>query len=306
LPPFRNMVNLQVNWIFKICTYDKRYIDCKQSKNELKKIGIIGCGAIGSELAIAVDSRKVNAELVVLFDVYQDAVNTLANKLKTKPLLARNAEEFVANDMDIVVEAASQGAVRKYARLVLENNHDLMVMSIGALLDSKLYDDLTSIAEKHDRRIYLPTGAIAGIDALRSVKHLLQEVMLTTTKSPRGLEGAPFFETHKIDLRKIKRAKVIYEGKAEDAVKFFPANVNVAAALSLAGIGGKKTKVRIVVDPNVKVNIHEITARGSFGEMHFEVKNVPSPTNPKTSYLAVLSAIECLRSICDDRVSIGT
>jgi len=272
----------------------------------LKKIGLIGCGTIGSELALAIDSQKVNGELVALFDVYQDAVNKLANKLKTKPVPARNAEEFVTSNMDIVVEAASQDAVRKYARLVLENNHDLMIMSVGALLDSNLYNDLTSIAEKHDRRIYLPTGAIAGIDAIRSVRHLLEEITLTTTKNPRGLEGAPFFKTHKIKLDKIKRAKVIYQGKAEDAVKFFPANVNVAAALSLAGIGGKKTKVRIVADPTVKVNIHEITARGSFGEMHFQVKNVQSPTNPKTSYLAVLSAIECLRSICDDRVSIGT
>ncbi len=272
----------------------------------MKRIGLIGCGAIGSELAIAIDSRKVNAELVALFDVYQDAVNALANKLKIKPILARSVEEFVANSMDVVVEAASQDAVRKYARLVLENNHDLMIMSVGALLDSNLYDDLGSIAEKHDRRIYLPTGAIAGIDAIRSVRHLLEEVTLTTTKNPRGLEGAPFFKTHKIDLHKIKRARVIYQGNAEDAVKLFPANVNVAAALSLAGIGGKKTKVRIVADPKVKVNIHEITAKGKFGEMRFQVKNIPSPTNPKTSYLAVLSAIECLRSICDDRVSIGT
>lgn len=272
----------------------------------MKKVGLIGCGTIGSELALAIDSRKVNAELVTLFDVYQDAVNKLANRLKNKPILATSAEKFVASKMDIVVEAASQDAVRRYAKLVLENNHDLMIMSVGALLDSSLYHDLTSIAEKHDRRIYLPTGAIAGIDAIRSVRHLLKEVTLTTTKSPKGLEDAPFFKTHKINLGKIKNAKVIYQGRAQDAVKFFPANVNVAAALSLAGIGGKKTKVRIVADPNAKVNVHEITARGSFGEMHFKVKNVPSPTNPKTSYLAVLSAIECLRSICDDRVSIGT
>lgn len=272
----------------------------------MKKVGLIGCGAIGSELAIVIDSLKVNAELVALFDTYQDAVNRLANRLKTKPVIARNAEEFVANEMDIVVEAASQDAVRRYAKLVLESNHDLMIMSVGALLDSDIYNDLSSIAEKHDRKIYIPTGAIAGIDAIRSVRHLLEEVTLTTTKSPRGLEGAPFFKTHKIDLSRIKRARVIYQGNAEDAVKLFPANVNVAAALGLAGIGGKKTKVRIVADPKVKVNIHEITARGQFGEMRFQVKNIPSPTNPKTSYLAVLSAIECLRSICNDRVSIGT
>lgn len=272
----------------------------------MKKIGILGCGTIGSALAIAIDSRKIDAQLVALVDLYQDAANTLGNKLKARPVLARSFEEFVANEMDIVVEAASQDAVRKYARFVLENSHDLMIMSIGALLDSKLNDDLIGLAEKYDRRIYLPTGAIAGIDAIRSVRHLLKKVTLTTTKSPKGLAGAPYFETYKIDLKKIKKPKIVYEGKAEDAVKFFPANVNVAASLSLAGIGGKKTKVRIVADPKTKVNMHEITAEGSFGEMHFQVKNVPSPTNPRTSYLAVLSAVECLRSICDDRISIGT
>jgi aspartate dehydrogenase len=272
----------------------------------LKKIGVLGCGTIGSELALAIDSRKIDAQLVALFDLYRDAANTLASKLKTRPSLARSFEEFVAKEMDIVVEAASQDAVRKYGRFVLENNHDLMIMSIGALLDGDMYNDLIGVAEKHDRRIYLPTGAIAGIDAIRSVKHLLKEVTLTTTKNPKGLEGATYFETHKINLKMIKKPKLVYQGKAEDAVKLFPANVNVAAALSLAGMGGKKTKVKIVADPKTKVNTHEITAKGSFGEMRFQVKNIPSPTNPKTSYLAVLSAIECLRSICDDRISIGT
>lgn len=272
----------------------------------MKKIGVLGCGTIGTELALAIDSRKIDANLIALFDSYHDATNTLASKLRTNPIVARSFKEFLTADTDIVVEAASQDAVRKYARFVLGNNHDLMIMSIGALLDNMLHDDLVSLARKHDRRIYLPTGAIAGIDAIKSVKHLLKHVTLTTTKNPKGLEGAPYFQTHNIDLKKIKKARVIYEGKAEDAVKFFPANVNVAAALSIAGIGGKNTKVRIVADPKTKVNTHEITAKGSFGEMHLQVKNVPSPTNPRTSYLAVLSAIECLRSICDDRISVGT
>lgn len=272
----------------------------------LKRVGIIGCGTIGSELAVAIDSQKVDAVLVSLFDAYKNPVTMVANKLKTRPILAGTFEEFIANNMDIVVEAASQDAVRRYARQVLEHNHDLMLMSVGAILDHALYTELTTAAEKHDRRIYMPTGAIAGIDAIRSVRHLLKEVILTTTKHPRALEGAPFFKTHRIDLRKIRRARMIYQGMAEDAVKLFPANVNVAAALSLAGIGGSKTKVRIVADPKVKANIHEITAKGKFGEMHLQVKNIPSQTNPKTSYLAVLSAIECLRSICDDRISIGS
>jgi len=273
----------------------------------LKKIGIIGCGAIGSELAKTIDAETMNATLVSIFDTYVDAANKLANKLKTKVIVAKTIDEFLSNDMDIVVEAASQEAVRKYAKLVLEHDMDIMIMSVGALLDTDLYDDLVHTAEKYDVRIYLPTGAIAGIDAIRSVKHMLTEITLTTTKNPKGLEGAPFFDTHtRIDLKKIKKPTVIYEGKAMEAVKLFPANVNVAAVLSLAGIGGNKTKVRIVADPKSKMNVHEITAKGKFGEMRFQIKNFPSPANPKTSYLAILSATECLRSICDNRVNIGT
>lgn len=272
----------------------------------MKRIGIIGCGAIGSELARSIDSGKINAILVSIFDTYPGAANRLAKALKSRVIVAKTIDEFLSSDINIVVEAASQEAVRKYAKIMLEHGLDLMIMSTGALLDSRFYDQLTDIAENHDAKIYLPTGAIAGIDAIRSVKHLLSDVTLTTTKSPKGLEGAPFFDKHKIDLKKIKRPVVIYEGKALEAVTLFPANVNVAAVLSLAGVGGKKTRVRIVADPKSKMNVHEITARGKFGEMRFQVKNFPSPTNPKTSYLAVLSAIECLRSICNDRVNVGT
>jgi len=272
----------------------------------LKKIGIIGCGTIGSELARTIDAAKINATLVSVFDKYPHAAHKLASKLKTKVVVAMTIGEFLSIDMDIVIESASQEVIRKYAKIVLEHDLDLMIMSIGALLNSRLYYELIDIAEKHDVKIYLPTGAIAGIDAIRSVKHLLAKVTLTTTKNPKGLEGAPFFNKHKIDLKKIKKPTIVYEGKALEAVKLFPVNVNVAAVLSLAGIGGNKTKVRIVADPKSKMNIHEITTKGKFGEMHFQIKNFPSPTNPKTSYLAVLSAIECLRSICNNRVNIGT
>jgi aspartate dehydrogenase len=99
---------------------------------------------------------------------------------------------------------------------------------------------------------------------------------------------------------------LIYEGTARDAVKEFPANVNVAAALSLAGLGMDATKVKIIADPDASVNQHQITAIGTFGEIKIVVRNTPSPSNPKTSYLAVLSAVECIRSICDDNIRIGT
>ncbi|HEX7032731.1 MAG TPA: aspartate dehydrogenase [Nitrososphaera sp.] len=272
-----------------------------------KKIALLGCGTIGSQLALAVDSRKVaNASLVALFDIYEKNIQNLKNKLHTNPNAYSEFREFLSSGADIVIEAASQDAVRTLGKAVLEAGKDLMVMSVGALADSEFLAELLHAATMKGCKIYVPTGAIAGIDAIRSVKHLLESVTLTTTKNPKALAGAPFFETGKIKLDNITKSTVIYEGTAVNAVKAFPANVNVAAVLSLAGIGAEKTKVKIVADPQATTNQHEIVAAGSFGEIRITVKNVPSPENPKTSFLAVLSAIECLRSICDDGMRIGS
>jgi aspartate dehydrogenase len=272
-----------------------------------KNVGLVGCGTIGSHLAMAVDSGKVaNASLVSLFDVVENNAQGLKSKMRGKPRAYLDFDRFISSDIDIVVEAASQEAVRKFGKMIFRAGKDLMVMSVGALADRAFLLELLQAASENGSRIYVPTGAIAGIDAVRSVRHLLESVTLTTTKSPKALAGAPFFETSKIKLDKITERTVIYEGAASDAVKAFPANVNVAAVLSLAGIGADKTKVRIVADPVATTNQHEIVATGSFGEIRIAVSNVPSPGNPKTSFLAVLSAIECLRSICDDGMRIGS
>lgn len=269
----------------------------------VKRVGIIGCGTIGGQLALAVDAGQVkNAVLVSLFDIVKGSARNLSGKLKSSPKAHDDFDGFMSQDCDVVVEAASQDAARKFAKPVLDAGRDLLIMSVGALADGQLLASLQSSRG----RIYIPTGAIAGIDAIRAVKHLLDSVTLTTTKAPKALAGAPFFETSEIKLDKIVERTVIYEGPAADAVRKFPANVNVAAVLSLAGIGFDKTKVRIVADPAFTTNQHEIAATGSFGKFQFTVNNVPSPGNSKTSYLAVLSAIECLRSVCDGGMRIGS
>jgi aspartate dehydrogenase len=181
-----------------------------------------------------------------------------------------------------------------------------MIMSVGALANPEVLTRLLCTAQKLNRRIYVPTGAIAGIDAIRSARDLIERITLTTTKSPKALAGAPFFEIKGIKAEAIDRRTEIYSGPASEAVKLFPANVNVAAVLRLAGIGAERTQVRIVADPDALTNKHSIVATGSFGEIEINVNNVQSPGNPKTSYLAVLSAIECLRSICDDMLRIGS
>ncbi len=272
-----------------------------------KRVGLVGCGTIGSRLALAVDSGKVpNASITALFDVMPQNAVTLGEKLGRRPNAYRDFDEFLRSDADIMVETASQQAVKTFARSILAAGKDLMIMSVGALADPAFLTELLDVSKKAGCTIYIPTGAIAGIDAIRSVRDLIETITLTTTKNPSALTGAPFFESRGIRPEEIKGRTVIYSGPASEAVKLFPANVNVAAVLSLAGIGVEKTRVNIVADPEASTNRHEISAIGSFGEIHISVNNVPSPSNPKTSYLAVLSAIECLRSICDDSIKIGS
>lgn len=272
-----------------------------------KNVGLLGCGTIGSQLAIAVDKGKIsNASIVSLFDIEEKSMRDLQSRLINIPSTYSNFEEFVSSDIDIVVEAASQDAIKKFGIEILQAGKDIMVMSVGALADKVFLSEMLDVASKEMCRIYIPTGAIAGIDAIRSVKDLLESVTLTTTKNPKALAGAPFFNTNRIKAENIKEKTTIYEGSAAEAVRAFPSNVNVAAVLSLAGTGFDKTKVRIVADPMATTNQHEIIAEGSFGKICINVNNVPSPGNPKTSFLAVLSAIEGLRSICSDLIRIGS
>src|ERR687886_284957 len=276
-----------------------------------KHIALIGCGTIGKEIAYAVDSGKIkNASIACLLDkIKGPAEELLSNLHNSKPHAYSDFVEFVSSssfrDADVVVEAASQDAVNRFCKTILEKGKTLIIMSVGALADQRLWSELQDRAIRNRGRIYVPTGAIAGIDAIRSAKDLIESVTLTTTKSPKALLGAPFFDSES-DLVKLNEKTLIYEGDANDAVKKFPLNVNIAAVLGLAGVGIENTKVKIIVDPSTDRNQHDITVNGKFGEMTISVSNVPSPTNPKTSFLAVLSAIECLRSVCNEHVRIGT
>lgn len=274
-----------------------------------KNVGLIGCGTIGTHLAMAIESRTIaNASLVGVFDAIGNNAEILKSKLKSNPKVYSNFDSLIDSSIDIIVEAASQEAVRKFGMPIIKANKDLMIMSVGALADTTFLRELLELAPMKEGRskIYVPTGAIAGIDAIRSVKDLLDSITLTTTKSPKSLAGAPFFATRKLNIDAITEVAEIYNGSAAEAVKLFPSNVNVAAVLSLAGLGADKTKVRVVVDPHTTTNQHEIVATGRFGSIKIAVNNVTAPGNPKTSFLAVLSAIECLRSICDDALKIGS
>lgn len=274
-----------------------------------KTIGLMGCGTIGTHLAMAIDSGRVaNASVTGLFDIVDGNSRALKTRLKSTPQVYDSFDRFVDSTADIIIEAASQQAVKNFAKRIIESGKDLMVMSVGALADTLFLAELLQLTpiRNGQSKIYVPSGAIAGIDAIRSVRHIADSISITTKKSPKALAGAPFFTTRNVSLDNITKVTEIYEGSAVEAVKLFPANVNVAAVLSLAGIGVEKTMVRILADPEATTNQHEIVATGSFGEIKISVNNVTAPGNPKTSFLAVLSAIECLRSICEDGIRIGS
>jgi aspartate dehydrogenase len=270
--------------------------------------GLIGCGAIGTVLAEAIDGGKAGEiDLIVVYDIIVERAQILASKLNRKPLVAKNINEVLErDDVQIVIEAASQEAVEQYAVKVLSSNKDLMVMSTGALLDETLMAKIVEAAKNSGRKIYVPSGAIVGLDNVKAAAiGQIEEVTLITRKPPISFKGAPYVEKSKIDLSTLKEPLTLYEGSAREAVKLFPQNVNVAATLSLAGVGPDKTKVKIIVDPGIKNIIHEIHVKGEFGEILTRTVNKPFPSNPRTSYIAALSAIATLKKISGN-IIIGT
>ncbi len=268
------------------------------------KVGVIGCGAIGTELCRAIDRGVIKAQLAAVHDRSRDSCERLLKALGNKPAILPPDE--LISCADIVVECASAQAVREFGAAVLEAGKDLMVLSAGAFTDPVLLNRLKDIANVHGRRIYIPSGAIAGIDGLKSAASaVVDKVTLTTTKNPKGLKGAPFIEKNNIDLDSFHEKALLFEGSADEAIAAFPANVNVAVSLSLAGIGIYNTHVRIFVDPEASRNIHEICVEGDFGKFTCTIENVQSPGNPRTSYLAALSAIATLKKITEP-LQIGT
>ena len=245
-------------------------------------LGIIGCGAIGSDVAIAADDFK-EIENIFLFDLDESAEEKLQKKVKKAVI---SSFDEMLNRADVVFEAASQKAVEEYAVRVLDHGKDLIIMSIGSLFDDDFREKLASVAKKNGCKIYLPSGAVCGIDGILSASiDVIDKVTLVTTKPPKSLD------------KKFKKRTVVFKGNARDAVKTFPKNINVAANLSIAGIGFDDTLVEIVADPVATRNSHKILAHGKFGRLRAEVENMPNPNNPGSSYLASLSAIATLKRI---------
>ena len=257
------------------------------------RLGLVGCGTIGRALVEGLASFAP-VEAIALFDRRPEAALSLASA-DPRARVVRSLEELIASS-DFVVEAASQEAAREAVPAALAAGRGALLMSVGALSDGPFLARVLAAAERGPGRLHIPSGAIGGLDALASAaRGGLESVTLTTRKPPAALEGAPYLVERGRSLAGLAAETVVFEGTAREAVRAFPANVNVAAAVSVAGIGFDRTVVRVIADPRSETNQHEVVARGAFGELRVEVSNLPFPSNAKTSYLAALSALASVR-----------
>ena len=204
---------------------------------------------------------------------------------------------------DIVVECAPAHLLREIAEPALGRGRLVMVLSCGALLDNF---DLVELARRHGGRILVPTGALLGLDAVAAAAEgEISSVHMITRKPPGGLIGAPYLVAHGIGIDNLSEAKRVFTGNAREAARGFPANVNVVAALALAGIGPERTTIEIWADPSVNRNIHKIEVEADAARFSMQIENVPSAENPKTGRLTPLSVVAALKKLTSP-LAVGT
>ncbi|MBM3249063.1 MAG: aspartate dehydrogenase [Candidatus Omnitrophica bacterium] len=273
------------------------------TKKTKLKIGIVGCGAIGSRLAKSiVDNFADQAELSGLYDTNLERVYRLASELKKKNVASLSLEDLIKKS-NLVIEASSAKDSKSIAKSVVDAGRDIMIMSVGGMLEA---EDVLELAKEKKCSIYFPSGAVAGLDAIKAASFSdIKSITLTTRKPPSGLIGNPYLLKSHFDLEHVDKETVVFEGNVDMAVRLFPQNINVAAVLSLASNCKDKVSVKILTSPEYKRNSHEIIVEGDFGSIKTITENLPCPDNPKTSFLAVLSAMAMLKNILNP-IKIGT
>jgi aspartate dehydrogenase len=197
-----------------------------------------------------------------------------------------------------VIEAASHEAVRTYGEPLLARGIAVIVLSGGALCDDALRARLEGAARDGNALLYVPSGGIGGLDALKAACMAgVDEVTIAVTKPPAAWQGIPYVEKLGVNLDTLDSARTLFDGSAREGVPHFPANVNIAAVLSMAGIGFDRTRLRVVADPALNYNTHYITIVGKSGNISLKLENVPAPENPKTAWLACYSALAALKQM---------
>ncbi|EDP61393.1 hypothetical protein BAL199_20065 [alpha proteobacterium BAL199] len=257
-------------------------------------VGIGGLGAIGLAVAKALDEGRIEGLRLAAVSARDTAkAQRTVDGFRT-PVPVTTLSEL-ADLAEVVVECAPAAVFAEVAKVAVERGRIFMPISVGAMLR---HMDLVERARSTGARIVVPTGALIGLDAVRAAAEgTIREVRLVTRKPPLGLAGAPYLIEHGIDVEAIVEATRVFEGSARDGAAGFPANVNVAAALSLAGIGPDATRLEIWADPAVTRNTHTITVDADSARFTMTIENVPSEENPKTGKITALSVIAALRRL---------
>ncbi len=257
------------------------------------RVGILGVGSIGRALATALDTKRIDAELVAIADQDRERANAVATELSTRPRVVSPHE--LIQRADLVVEAASQSALVDFVPKALAAGRDMLIMSVGGLLG---HEDWFRLAGEKGCRIYVPSGAIAGLDGIKAASMgYVHSAFLTSRKPIAALRGAKYVVDRNIQLESLSEETVIFEGTAEEAACAFPTTSNVAASLRLAIERTVPVCVRIVAVPGGSKNVHEIRIHGEFGRLSVDVENEPSKANPRTSQLAAFSALATLTNL---------
>jgi aspartate dehydrogenase len=266
----------------------------------MTRIGLVGCGAIAREVLRAVDAGRLEVTVAgVTTRSEATAREFFATLTHEPPLLSLDA---LIEASDLVIELAGGHVVPELAQRCFDAGTALMVISIGALLDRP---EIIETARQRGRRLILPSGAIAGLDAIKSASAgRLDRVEMTSRKSPLALAGAPFLAEHGLSIAGLSEPLELFYGPAREVVRGFPDNLNISAAVSLAGLGPDRTMVRVICDPAVNRNKHDIEVEGDFGRLHISIENIPSE-NPKTGRLTAMSIIRSIQD-ASDPVRIGT
>lgn len=273
-----------------------------RSKTKIK-IGILGCGAIGSRIARSIKTECEDSAVVsALFDINPSKSANLAKHLPYKNIIQKSYQHLL-DHCDLVVEAINAPDTHELIRQALLSKKDVLVMSVGKLFNG---ESVLKLAQKHGAQLLIPSGAIAGIDAIKAARlGRIHHITLTSRKPLYGFTDNAYVQQKRINLSKITKETVLFDGNVKEAVRCFPQNINVAATIALASGAKDKMRIRIATSPEFKVNSHEIDVVGESGRIVTRTENVVCPDNPKTSYLAVLSAVVTLKQYFG-QVRIGT
>jgi aspartate dehydrogenase len=263
------------------------------------RIALIGGGTIARLVLEHVRDESLGSfEVVALMGRAGGAsrARELANEFSVKYLESREA--LIAARPQAVIEAASHDAVRQHLVPLLESNIGVVVLSAGALIDDALRNAAQQAAARTRALLFVPSGGIGGLDALKTACIAgVDEASIQVAKPPAAWKGIAYVEQKGFDLNGLKGPLTLFEGTAREGVPHFPQNVNIAAILSLAGIGPDKTRLKVVADPALTLNTHTIRISGRSGRFTVVLENVPAPENPKTSWLACYSALAALQAL---------